>query len=110
MGAPGLRTLGPDDLIKSHLSSTPQGEICFTLKSGNSKSIIPRTSSRTALRADHGIYEARFYRVRTYKKDLSGHAEESRIGFPATRTDNKMNVLIFVLESAPARYFGSVFR
>jgi len=45
-----------------------------------------------------------------YKRDLSGYAEESRIGFPATRTENKRNVVIFVLEAAPARYFGSVFR
>src|SRR5216684_4390591 len=30
----------------------------------------------------------------TYKRDLSGYAEESRIGFPATRTENKRNVVI----------------
>src|SRR6266849_6741692 len=47
-------------------------------------------------------------RVRTYKRDLSGHAEESRIGFAATRTENKMNVLIFVLASVPAECVGSI--
>ena len=98
----------------SPLQKEPDGSLKITLGPTLVAGVkrAPRGSflKRSLVAREEVTGYALLYRVRIYKGDLSGNAEGSRIGFPATRTENKMNVLIFVLESAPARYFGSVFR